>query len=470
MTREPHPDDWRPHAGPQTRFLSLTCREAFYGGAAGGGKSASICVDAIRYVGRGYGRAYKAILFRRTFPELETSLIQESWGLYPRLGGVYNEQKKTWYFPGGEQVIFRHLEHETSITQHLGAAYQYIGFDELTTFTRAQYMFLMSRLRIMRGVRVPLRIRGASNPGSEGHDWVFARWAPWLDPKCPTQAAPGEILYFLQDDEGVERVVPRGTFRIDPQNGDRIDAVSRTFIPAKLEDNPSLYADGNYAAQLNLLDPVQRRRMRDGDWLIKPDAGLYFRGSWFRFVDLAPVECRRIRFWDRAATEKNGSNDPDWTVGVRLAITPERRIFIEDVVRGQWGPGDVERTILSTAELDGRGVMVALSKDPGAAGKFEADYYVRALQGFNVRTYPETADKVSRAGPISAQAHAGNISIVRGPWNEPFVKVLEAFPKGRHDDDVDALSGAYAVLTETPAPPKLDAFLAFRAHAPKARF
>ena len=68
--RAPHPDDWKPNPGPQSRFLSLTCFEALYGGSAGGGKSDSILVDAIRYVGKGYGAAYQALLLRTTFPAL----------------------------------------------------------------------------------------------------------------------------------------------------------------------------------------------------------------------------------------------------------------------------------------------------------------------------------------------------------------------------------------------------------------
>src|SRR5687767_2998063 len=94
VTREAHPDDWFPHEGPQSEFLALTCFEALYGGAAGGGKSDALLVDAIRYVGRGYGTAYQAALFRRTFPELESSLVRRSHDLYPRLGGRYSEQKR----------------------------------------------------------------------------------------------------------------------------------------------------------------------------------------------------------------------------------------------------------------------------------------------------------------------------------------------------------------------------------------
>jgi predicted phage terminase large subunit-like protein len=106
----------------------------------------------------------------------------------------------------------------------------------------------------------------------------------------------------------------------------------------------------------------------------------------------------------------------------------------------------VEATIKSTAELDGKDVIVGLSRDPGQAGKFESAYYIRALQGFRVIAAPESGDKITRAGPISSQALAGNVYIVRGKWNDVWMRELEQFPEGAHDDQVDSLSGGHALL------------------------
>src|SRR5262249_25333907 len=91
-------------------------------------------------------------------------------------------------------------------------------------------------------------------------------------------------------------------------------------------------------------------------------------------------------------------------------------------------------------------------QDPGQAGKFEAAYYVRALAGFNVRTFPVTKDKVTRAQPVSAQAQAGNVKLLRGAWTERLVQELEAFPEGSHEHHVDALSGAFAAWMTSPRP------------------
>lgn len=439
--RAPHPEDWRPNAGPQTRFLGLRCFEALYGGQAGGGKSDALLVDAIRGVGKGYGRNYAALLLRREFPDLEMSLMRRAHALYPRIGGRWKGDTKTWWFPCGETVRFGHAQHENDVHQYQGAEFQFIGFDELTSFTAYQYKYLISRLRSSSGV--PCRLRGATNPGGPGHDWVFQRFAPWLDAASAIRGEPGRVLYFLRNEDGTERV----------GNRDEPGALGRTFVPASLSDNPYLDRDGAYARALDELDPVTRAQLKEGNWLARPAAGMYFKRAWFEVIDAAPAIGRRIRYWDRAATEATDGKDPDWTVGVRLCFTPEKLTIVENVVRVRENPGNVEKTIRATAEMDGKSVMVGIEQDPGQAGKFEAAYYARALAGWNVQAYPVSKNKVTRAGPVSSQALAGNVKIVRGAWNQVFIEELERFPEDTHDDQVDALSGGFSALLTAAQPP-----------------
>jgi predicted phage terminase large subunit-like protein len=91
-------------------------------------------------------------------------------------------------------------------------------------------------------------------------------------------------------------------------------------------------------------------------------------------------------------------------------------------------------------------VEIALPQDPGQAGKAQAHALVRALEGYAVRASVESGDKVTRFGPFSAQAEAGNVYVLRGPWNDTWFASLENFPTAPHDDDADATSRAFAAL------------------------
>jgi predicted phage terminase large subunit-like protein len=330
-------------------------------------------------------------------------------------------------------------------------------FDELTHFTEKQYRAIRARIRSSTP-GLPRYSRATSNPGGEGHDWVFKRFGPWLDPdyeipgrekrvdasgrKLPP-AIPGEVLWFVSGERGEDVWVAKGTRDVEGT-----EAKSRCFIPARLSDNPRLVEnDPGYVAALRDLDPVRRAQLKDGDWLVKPAKGLYFKRAHYtdRFVDVPPAVVRdRVRYWDRAATV-----DGDWTVGAKLSLTEEGLIFIEDIVRFRGEPGVVEANIKTTAELDGLAVLQCLEQDPGSAGKAEIAYLIRALAGFNVRSFPKRVNKIVAAGPLSSQSTAGNVRIVRAAWNAAFIAEAEEFPEGKNDDQIDAASGAYSAVLST---------------------
>lgn len=172
-----------------------------------------------------------------------------------------------------------------------------------------------------------------------------------------------------------------------------------------------------------------------------PSEGGLFKGGAARFVDAAPEDATLLRRWDVAATHAGG----DATVGVLMALH-QGRCTVADVVRGQWGPDERDAAILATAARDGKRVAQVLPQDPGAAGKAQAQAFVRLLAGYSVRTVRESGDKVVRADPFASQWNAGTIAVVRGAWNRAFLDELLAFPYGQHDDQVDAASGAFAEL------------------------
>ena len=183
--------------------------------------------------------------------------------------------------------------------------------------------------------------------------------------------------------------------------------------------------------------------MLDGNWKIRPAAGLLFRRGWCKVVDAAPEGLRIVRGWDLAGTPKTEHNDPDWTTGTKIGRADNGLYIVLDHVRLRDTPGEVERLIANTASSDGPDVEIALPQDPGQAGKAQSLALVRALEGFSVRATVESGDKQTRFRPFSAQAEAGNVAVLRGAWNEAWFSGLEAFPEGRHDDDADSTSRAF---------------------------
>lgn len=165
------------------------------------------------------------------------------------------------------------------------------------------------------------------------------------------------------------------------------------------------------------------------------------------FVTAAPAIATRVRYWDKAGTEGGGK----FTAGVLLARTPDKLIYVEDVVRGQWSAGQREAEIKATAERDAAqygpgGVAIWHEQEPGSGGKESAQATTLNLSGYVVHADKVTGDKDVRFGPFAAQAEAGNVRLVRGPWNGAFIDELCAVPTGAFRDQADATAGAFNQL------------------------
>jgi predicted phage terminase large subunit-like protein len=197
----------------------------------------------------------------------------------------------------------------------------------------------------------------------------------------------------------------------------------------------------------------------------RPTEGALFKPHLLEVFDAAPRCTSVVRSWDLAATKQIGTNNPDWTVGLKLGRTAEGRYVVLDIVRLRGGPDEIEAAIVGTAQQDGRQVQIRLPEDPGQAGKAQALYYTRKLTGHIVTAQRETGDKATRASPVASQMNVGNIGMVRAAWNMAFRDELAAFPSGSHDDQVDALSGAFEIVGLKPTPIRInpDAFTALRA-------
>jgi predicted phage terminase large subunit-like protein len=173
-----------------------------------------------------------------------------------------------------------------------------------------------------------------------------------------------------------------------------------------------------------------------------PPDGNLFKARDDLIVPAAPAIGERVRFWDRAATPGGG----DYTVGVLMQRTGPL-FYVLDVVRGQWGPDERNRTIKQTADMDNqrfnRNVTTVGEEEPGSAGKDQAATFVRLLVGYDVDTERATGDKVTRADGYAAQWNAGNVKLIDASWNVAYVNELTAFPNGKHDDQVDGSSGSF---------------------------
>lgn len=384
----------------QWAFLLDDHRETLFGGSAGPGKSVGLLTSALEYA---EFSGYHAILLRRTFPDLnQPGALMPMAAEWLRPTAARLAGGKTWMFPSGSTLSFGYLDSENAKYQYQGAEFQFVGFDELTQFTKTQYTYLFSRLRRSKrhDARVPLRMRATSNPGGTGHDWVKARF-----------------------------IRPQG--KRNP---------SRMFLPARLEDNP--YLDiAEYELSLAELDPVTRRQLRGGDWEVTAE-GNFFTTSKIKSRPPFGLDAGRVvrcRGWDLAATK-----DGDWTAGVLVAYRPEDRSWlVEDVVRVRQEPGELERTILATAIRDGRNVVQVVEQEGGSSGKMAArDLRTRVLAGYPVHLASPTGSKEDRARLPAALTYNGDVGVVPAVWNVDFLDELTSFPGGSHDDQVDGL--AYA--------------------------
>ena len=174
--------------------------------------------------------------------------------------------------------------------------------------------------------------------------------------------------------------------------------------------------------------------------------GLFERG-WFSTVERAPREGMRLRYWDKAGTDRGGK----YTAGVRMSVY-RGLFYIEDVVRGQWSASLREPVLRQVADADaveyGIGaVLIWIEQEPGSGGKESAESTIQNLAGHRVEAERPTGDKFVRAGPLAAQAKAGNVKLVRGDWNEEFLRELDkAGPGARFLDQMDAAAGAFNKL------------------------
>lgn len=233
---------WTPQP-KQAAFMSRGEYEALYGGAAGGGKSDALVIEALRQV---HIPHYKGLILRKTFPQL-SELVDKTLNYYPKAfpGAQYNDSKHYWRFPSGAKIIFGAMQHTKDRTKYQGQAYDYIAFDELTHFTYDEYIYLFSRNR-PNGPGTRVYIRGSANPGGIGHGWVKERFITAAPPMTPIE-------------EDISWIEPNGETITKTQK--------RIFVPSSVFDNPALLQnDPMYIQRLASMPEAERKALLYGDW------------------------------------------------------------------------------------------------------------------------------------------------------------------------------------------------------------
>lgn len=429
----------RPQPGPQEAFLSSPADIAIFGGAAGGGKTWALLLEPLRHI---ENPDFGAVVFRRTFPQVsqEGGMWDESAKVYPLLGATSNENDMEWRFPSGARVRFSHMQHEKNKLDWMGAQIPLICFDQLEGFTETQFFYMLSRNRSMCGIRP--YVRATCNPDADSWLAPFLAW--WIaDDGYARLDRAGTLRWFVRV---TDRLIWADTEQELQRQFPEIPPKSVTFVPASVYDNKKLLAaDPGYIANLMALHRIDRERLlgdrkRGGNWKIRAEAGKVFNRAWFKIVDAAPAQGTTGRGWDMAATEAEVRGDADWTAGVKMRRAPDGRVYVLDVIHARMGPAETDQAMQNTAAQDGHVCRVRWEREGGSAGKRDQAHLTQLLAGYDVRGVPPQGDKVLRAKAFAAQAEAGNVHLVRGAWNEDYLRELHEFPDGAHDDQVDASS------------------------------
>lgn len=447
-----------PQKGAQERFLNCRAQICIYGGAAGGGKTCGMLIDAVRWKDK---KDYGAVFFRKNHNQIfsQGGLWDESVKLYAGIKTAYPQLGRSrWVFRDKQnreiaKISFAHIERDQDLMKWQGSQICGMYFDELTHFTEKMFFYMLSRNRSTCGV-IP-HVRASCNPDADSWVAKFIEW--WIDQDTgyPIPERSGVIRWMMRREEQLywadtkEELIEKFNLTT-PEERDEPKSV--TFIASTIYDNQILLkTNPSYLANLKALPLVERERLLAGNWKIKPAAGLYFKRTQLRSIlDAAPLDVVSwARAWDLAATSEDEGGEPAYTAGVLMGKRRDGSYVVADVINVRMSANEVRQLIKLTAEKDRamyKNVHIRLPKDPGQAGKDQAQNYIKFLSGFAVKAVAETGSKETRAEPVAAQWQAGNLDIVYGSWNDMYLDQLESFPMSRFKDMVDATSAAFREL------------------------
>lgn len=401
-----------PNPGPQSAFLATKAKVVVYGGAAGGGKTWALLIDALHRALATPGWAgliCRSLLARMT--DGGGAIWAEAHRVFEGTGAVFNESLHTVTWPAnGSTLTFRQIVGNRAMWN--GPSFDWIGIEELQEVEIDDLVSAMTRLRSAKGCSP--RIVATCNP-KRGHGLV--PWIEWylLPDGSPDRAKSGTVRWFCRSSDTNDFVF--ADTPAEAELGARREqgsAVSFTFIDALLPDNPALVdADPSYQANIQLQGRVKEEQLLGGSWYAGgDDDGPLARDRWdFVTAPLAPI-VRWVRPWDKAATRPwPGTPDPDYTAGPLLAFDTAGRMYLAGLAACREDTVARDMMISATAALDGHMVQQVHKVNPSDAGKDAALHTGRLLaaSGGQVSAVKERAAKhgVERIGALALALELG---------------------------------------------------------------
>lgn len=350
-------------------------------------------------------------------------------------------------FKSGATARYSHMEHgvATAESQHAGLEYSAIYFDELHTFDRGSFFFMMSRMRSNAGIQSYLK--ACMNPCTKESvgGWLLEFLEGFYVDEYgyPIQANSGKVRYFVSDEDGNLDMADTEA-ELYVRHGNDCSPMSFTFISALIVDNPVLCKlQPDYLRALRNAGRIERERLLFGNWNVSQRGGGYFQKEWCNFIDRRnlPALVKVIRCWDLAAAVKSEiNNDPDSTASTLMGMDSDGRVYIIDACDLIGLPKAVEEKLHDRATVDGKKVPIGLPQDAAAGGLIQFQHYAYPLmhKGFKVKKMKTSnKGKLERFLGFSNAAENGMVTIVTGDWNRKWIAQLENFDPERkrtHDD------------------------------------
>ena len=446
-----------PASKEQENFLTTDADFAFYGGAAGAGKTACLLGSFLAVC---HHPRTRGAIFRRTLKMSANTggLFDAAINLFKKVDPKlkYSSRDLEIKFSSGAQLKISYLDDPRDKYNWQGAELTWLGFDEIQQLDFESCIYLFSRVRST-SVDYPLRIRATGNPSYDA--WIKQLVQSDLDTNgipLPERRLNPKMKWFVNTPNGLEIFHSREDAENIYGKGKDSGIMSFLFQPGDIFSNPVLLrSDPSYLSRLKALPRVEMERLLMGSWEAREQAASFFNRQKINIVQYPNIKATKsVRAWDQASSKPSEANpSPDFTVGVLMSRDKDGVLTVEDVVRFRDVPHVVKDTIISTAYKDGKDVEIALEMDPGALAGAYIQQMRRELseKGFTVRVTKPSKSKVQRFKPFASIAEAGFVNVVDSDWTLDYLNELESFTGARSrikDDQVDATSLATYFLLQ----------------------